>query len=339
MGNFGNTRTKYGLLVCCISILFFHPSCTHEPVNLDQADTVCFDNQILPLLQNSCGTPGCHDATSEEVDFVANSYETILPIVKPGDPKGSTLYNVITDIWGEHFMPPGHPLSLANRNLIQVWIAQGALNTKCITDTNNGNPNPDTVCFVQDILPVFQSSCALTGCHDAISHSEGYNLSTYISIMSNEEGIIPYNPGASKIYEVITSNESDDRMPPPPKAALTSAQITNIRDWILDGALNSDCPQNDCDTLSPISFSSQVFPILQNNCTSCHSSSPANGGVLLNNYQNVRDAALTQRNGTSLIAGAIRNLNGFSQMPPGSPMSTCSIRIIELWIEQGTQNN
>ena len=157
--------------------------------------------------------------------------------------------------------------------------------------------------------------------------------------MSSEEGIVPGDPENSEIYDAITENESDDRMPPPPRPALTTEQIASIREWIQDGALNSDCPENSCDTLSPILFSSQVFPIIQNNCVSCHSLPPGNGGVLLNSYENVREAALTQRNGISLIVGAIRNLGGFSDMPPDNPMSDCSVRTIELWIEQGTQNN
>jgi len=326
-------------LLFLISVLVLNSSCTHEPVNLNDLDTVCFDSQILPLLQNSCGTAGCHDAANGEVDFVTTNYESILQAVKPGDPKGSKLYTVLIDIWGENLMPPDNPLSITDRNLIQLWIAQGALKTECGIDTNDGNPNPDTLCFVQDILPIFLSACATTGCHDAITHIEDYNLSSYTTIMSNPEGIVPYYPGSSKIYEVVTENESDDRMPPPPRAALTSDQIENLRTWILEGALNSDCPQTTCDTVSAISFSNQVFPIVENNCLSCHSSTPANGGVLLNSYENVREAAITERNGTSLIIGAIRNLNGFSPMPPGNPMSTCSIRIIELWIEQGTQNN
>ncbi len=332
---------KVPVILFVIFSLLFHSSCTHEPVDFSQLDTVCFNSQIMPLIQNSCGITGCHDGVSAEEGFNATSYETILQVVTPGNPKGSKLYHVITDIWSENFMPPDYPLSIVDRNLIQVWIAQGALKTVCDIDTTKGNPSPDpdTICFVQDILPVFISSCATSSCHDAITHSDGYNLSDYISIMSNQEGIVPYSPGSSKIYEVVTENESDDRMPPPPRAALTTGQIEKLRTWILDGAPYSDCPQNICDTLSDISFNNQVFPIIENNCLSCHNSTTANGGVLLNSYQNVKATAETERNGTSLLVGAIRYLNGFSAMPPGNQLNKCSVRTIELWIEQGFQDN
>ncbi len=321
------------------SISVLHISCTHETLNLDQQDTICFDSQILPLLQNSCGTTGCHDAANGEVDFLATNYQSVINYVKPGDPKGSKLYTVITDIWSDKFMPPENPLPKKDRNLILIWIAQGAMETTCEPDTNNNNQNPDTVCFVQDILPIFLSSCAVSGCHDAITQREDYNLSDYSSIMSNPEGIVPYNPENSKIFEVVSENESDDRMPPPPRSALTSNQIEKLRKWILGGALNSDCPEHSCDTLSTISYSDQVSPIIENNCLSCHNSTSASGGVLLNNYENVRTTAETEYNGTSLLVGTIRNLDGFPAMPPNSQLNLCSIRIIELWIEQGLQNN
>ena len=315
-------------------------SCTHEPVGLSQMDTVCFESQVLPLLQNSCGTTGCHDGLSGAEGFNASNYETILLAVEPGYPKKSRLYEVLTNIWGENLMPPDNPLPIEDRNLIQIWIAQGALNTTCNSDTGNGNPPvTDTVCFVQDILPVFQSGCAITNCHDATTHTEGYNLSNYASIMSSEEGIVPSNPGNSKIFEVITKNDAEERMPPPPMSSLTAEQIDNIRTWILDGALNSDCPQNTCDTLSTISFSNQVFPIIENNCLSCHNSSTPSGGFSLDNYQKISSVVEIERNNVSLLVGVINRLSGFAPMPPYSSLDPCSIRTIELWIEQGYENN
>ena len=157
--------------------------------------------------------------------------------------------------------------------------------------------------------------------------------------MNSEEGIVPYSPGSSKIYNVVTGGEEDDRMPPAPRAPLTSQQISDLQQWILEGALNSNCPRNGCDTLQEISFSNQVFPVVQNYCLSCHNTSIANGGVMLNNYSNVKTTAEMTRNNTSLLVGVIRNQDGFKAMPPGYQLDECSIRIIELWIGQGLQNN
>jgi hypothetical protein len=329
--------------VCCIPacLLIISVSCTHEPEYFGINDTICFDTQVLPLIQNSCGISGCHDALTAEEGFIAVNYESILSEVEPGDPSNSKLYTVTTDIWGENLMPPDNPLSASQRNIIQIWIAQGAKNTVCDTAGSGGNGNlDDSICFVQDILPIFSSSCGTTGCHDAVTHYDSYNLTDYPSIMSDDEGIIPFDPESSKFFEVITEDDLDDRMPPPPRTALTTEQISMLRSWIEDGALNSDCPENSCDTLNTISFDGQVFPILQNNCLSCHGATSPGGGIALNNYTNVVSAVVTERSGISILVGSVRHADGFSAMPrSGNPLDECSIRTIEIWIEQGNQEN
>lgn len=331
----------------CICIILFSclltPSCTHDPINFEQLDTICFESEVLPLLQNSCTTSGCHDASTAAEEVILTDYASIMQIVTPGDPRASRLYDVITNMNRENFMPPNGPLPLKDRSLIQVWIAQGSMNTKCpdeIIDTGNTNPIDwgDSVCFNQDILPVFLLNCATSGCHNVASHAEGYELTDYASILSSEEGIVPFNPESSEIYLAITSTESDDRMPP--YDALTSAQINAIRTWITEGALNSDCSDYLCDTLNAISFTNQVFPVLQNNCITCHNSPPGDGGILLNNYAYVLAASGAMRNGTPVLTGALRHINGFAPMPSIDYMlNECSIRTIELWISQGALDN
>ena len=56
--------------------------------------------------------------------------------------------------------------------------------------------------FSCDIFPVIVSHCATTGCHDAISHKEGYNYTTYANIMNS---VAPGNPGSSRLYRVIST--------------------------------------------------------------------------------------------------------------------------------------
>jgi hypothetical protein len=258
-------------------------------------------------------------------------------MVTPGDPHGSKLYRVITSINGEDMMPPSQPLTKEQRTLIQIWIAQGANNTVC-DGSNGGNDgsNTDSVCFVQDILPVILSSCGTTGCHDAATHEEGYVLTDYANIL--KKGIVPGNASGSKIYKVVTDN-GEDRMPPSPRSPLTSSQIASLRQWIQDGAKNSNCPPAACDTTGTVSFSSQVFPLLQSNCIGCHNNSSANGGVNLSTYNLVKTNAETLRSGTPLIQGVIRRMPGFIAMPQTFALDECSIRKIELWIAQGMQNN
>lgn len=329
-----------------ITIFYFllNTSCIHDPVNLELLDTVCFERQVLPVIQSSCGVTGCHDAGTSESGFSATNYESIMSLVKPGSPRDSKLYKVITEINGENFMPPSphQPLSKESRTLIMVWIAQGAKNTKCDADTSQ-NPtdttsyNADSVTFVQDILPIFLSSCVASGCHDASSSMEGYILDSYTHITAHPGAIVPYKPGNSIIYHVVTNSEIDDRMPPSPRNSLTSGQIALLQQWISEGALNSDYPDPTCDTAN-VTFSGSISPLLQSRCLSCHSNSAAaasGGNIKLENFSDIKGYADKGR-----LVGAINHSNGYSAMPKGSSkLDNCSIRKIEKWIELGALNN
>jgi hypothetical protein len=96
---------------------------------------------------------------------------------------------------------------------------------------------------------------------------------------------------------------------------------------------------NGCDTASTttISFAAQVVPILQNQCSTgsagCHSS---NSGRDLSSHTGVTNTY----SGAKLLSSIIWDGNA-SQMPKGSgaKIDDCSIKTIELWINQGKLNN
>jgi cytochrome c5 len=320
-----------------VFVLAVFPACHHDSLIIDELDTVCFYGEVFPVLQTSCGIAGCHDGSQE--GFLAADYNSIMRLVVPGDPRGSKLYQVITDINGEAMMPPDSPLPKNQRSVIQVWIAQGALETTC--DTGNGGSNiiipSDSVCFVQDILPLFLSNCAISSCHDGLSHGEEdlFALNSYTAIRPY---VVPFKPSQSLVYEAVTGS-GEEFMPPAPKSPLSPTQKELLRKWIADGALNSDCPDALCDTLNPIEFTAQVKPIIDSYCVSCHNAASSSGGVNLNGYAQIKKAAETLRNGTPLLVGTIRHMPGFKAMPPSSTLDECSIRKIELWIEQGKPNN
>lgn len=317
-------------------------SCRHEPYGIESLDTVCFNSQILPILQTSCGISGCHGNGSDEGDFIVDDYESIMEIVKPFNASSSKLYRVITDINSEDFMPPNRPLTLQQRTQIMVWIEQGAENIICLPDDNGNGGDPlnyDSICFNQSILPILLSSCGKVGCHDATSHEGDYVLTSYSTLTARPSSIVPYDLDESKIFKVITESDPDDVMPPPPNDRLTNDQTDIFSTWILEGALNSDCPWTACDTINPISFSEQVWPIIQNNCLGCHSASSASGGVDLSSYSQVKYYSETLVSGTPILIGAILQLPEFSPMPPSGPLSSCQTRTVELWIEQGLLDN
>jgi hypothetical protein len=319
------------VFILLVLLLVSLSSCTHNPVGIDSLEPVCFDSVVMPLLQTSCGKAGCHDVGSNEGGFSVSGYHSVMQLVSAGDPRGSKLYQIITDINSEEMMPPGQPLSKDQRSVIEVWIAQGAEQNPC----DGSVIPPDEICFVQDILPMISSNCGTQGCHDAATHREGYVLIDYNTIMN---GIQPNSLNGSAIYQSVTGNE-EEFMPPSPRTPLTPKQIADLREWILSGAENSDCPGAVCDTLNPIGFTAQVNPVIQQKCTGCHNSTTTSGGVNLDGYPNVHYYATTLRSGTPILKGVIRRMNGFQAMPQSYSLDICTIRTIELWMEQGAADN
>lgn len=90
----------------------------------------------------------------------------------------------------------------------------------------------------------------------------------------------------------------------------------------------------DCDT-SNVTFSNSVLPVINSNCTSCHSGSAPSGNLNLTNYDEIVAVA---QNGSLL--GAINHESGWSPMPKnGNKLDNCSINKIEYWVSSGYPNN
>lgn len=87
-------------------------------------------------------------------------------------------------------------------------------------------------------------------------------------------------------------------------------------------------------TVNP-SFTSDVLPLLNTKCNSCHGGSSPSAGIKLDTYTEVVKYA----NAGSLM-GSINHASGYSAMPKNtSKMSACQIEIIQNWINTGLPNN
>lgn len=201
---------------------------------------------------------------------------------------------------------------------------------------SNGTPcDPDVVYFESQILPILVSNCAMSGCHSAASHADGVVLTDYQRVIQTGK-VRAFNPGNSELYEVITDNDSDDQMPPPPRARLTAQQIGLIADWIEQGAQNLSCDPNagGCN-LNGVTYNATVRPILQNACMGCHSGSAPLGGINLSTHAGVAAVALNGR-----LYGAINHAAGYSAMPQGgAKLAQCAIDQIKVWVDAGAPNN
>lgn len=207
--------------------------------------------------------------------------------------------------------------------------------------TNNGNGGntgggtnaQDTaLCFQRDVLPIFIANCAKSGCHDAVSRQEGFQFTDYESVIRKE--FVAGNANATELFEKITEDKEDKRMPPAPYARLTAQQVALIGRWINEGAQNRGNCGTLCDTNS-FSYSGAVKTITEQYCRGCHSSASPSAGVVLDTYAGVKAVADNGR-----LAGAISHRAGFKPMPQGgAKLSDCQIRQVEKWIASGAPNN
>ncbi|WP_020567369.1 c-type cytochrome [Neolewinella persica] len=210
--------------------------------------------------------------------------------------------------------------------------AGGIIEDPPVEDPAETNPCPEgVVSFQFEILPIMVSACGYSACHDRASHREGVILVDYESIRRE---VRPGDAGRSDLYKSITEDPNDeDFMPERPAAPLTSEQTDLIRDWINQGAENTDCGIP-CDP-TQTSFSEDIFPILKDYCVGCHGNNREDGGVNLSSHAEI----LASVNNGSLI-GAMKREISFAPMPPlGSFVSSCRIAQIENWIAAGAPNN
>lgn len=201
------------------------------------------------------------------------------------------------------------------------------------TTTNPSNSDTcslDTVYFVNDILPIIQSNCAQSGCHDAASRQDGVQLTDYDKIISTGK-VKAGNANDSKLFEAIMDTDPGDVMPPPP-ASLTPEQKNAIRIWINQGAKNNKC-SNKCDT-SNVTFSVNVWPIIESTCKGCHTGSFPSGGVSLNNYNDVKSIA-----DNGVLRSVLERNGPRKPMPPSGALEDCALSQIKIWIKDGAPNN
>jgi hypothetical protein len=191
-------------------------------------------------------------------------------------------------------------------------------------------PASDEVCF-NDVLDIFRSSCAKSGCHDAASAQKGYVFDSYVNIMKKD--IKPGDAAGSKVFKMIIETDMDKRMPKLPYPALLPSQVTLIQKWINQGARNTTNCGNTCDT-TQFTYAA-VKLIIDAKCINCHSGSAPAGGLNYSTYAGLKAVADAGR-----LMGAISHSAGYTPMPFQQPkLDDCKITQIKKWIQSGAPNN
>lgn len=206
------------------------------------------------------------------------------------------------------------------------------------TDGNGGNTtipitpttvtcSPDTVYFQQTILPLITSNCAMSGCHDAISHKDGVILTDYAHIRAYSSAT---NPTGSTLYKSVVNGYM------PPKAPWSATQKATLLKWMQQGAKNNSCVASsaNCDTVN-VTYNASVAPVLKTYCVGCHSAASPSAGIDLSTYAVVKVQAANGR-----LIGSITHAVGYKPMPSAtSKLGSCEINQIQAWVTKGMLNN
>lgn len=89
-----------------------------------------------------------------------------------------------------------------------------------------------------------------------------------------------------------------------------------------------------CDTTN-VTYSENINAILSNKCNACHSKSSALGGVVTENYDDLKTIVNDGR-----FWGTINHLKGYEKMPKGlNKLSDCELKKIEIWMDNGAPKN
>jgi len=294
----------------------------NECLNQAVCDTsnVTFNGSVLPLFDKYCLS--CHSGANPQYNLDLTNFDQLAAIIENGSLLGSINHEP-----GYYAMPKeSNQLTPCEIRTIEIWVNDTVIGGGGGGGT--GHPcSPDSVYFANDILPLLVSNCSTSGCHDQASAQEGVVLVDYASIISK---VHPGDAANSKLYKVLI--RSDERMPPPP-ASLTTAQIQSVQTWINQGALYNVCDAP-CDTLN-VTYSQSVWPVIQTNCTGCHSGANPGAGIVLTDHATISAAAATGK-----LYGSVAHLSGYAPMPKNaSQLSECNVAAIRIWIENGTPND
>ena len=329
------------VVLSALFILIKFNACKHEPdfvpgpdPDPDPDTTTCdtsnvtYNGTVFPIFQENCII--CHSGVPPQGNIDLTDYSQVAFLAENG-----TLLGAIRHEEGYSPMPQGgNKLSDCKIRQIEIWIRDTTFTP--LPDTTHPC-DPDTIYFDMDVLPILLSSCAFSGCHDEVGQ-EGVRLFSYEAVMASDV-VTPFDPEDSDMWEDINEDDPDKIMPPPPNEPLNATQKEIIRKWIAQGALDLTCDA-DCDTVN-VTFSGNIWPdIIQKHCLGCHNGANANGGIHLENYNDVKTAAQIPPGQYGSLLGVVTHANGNNPMPRNQPkLSDCKITQIQKWIDEGMPDN
>ena len=124
-----------------------------------------------------------------------------------------------------------------------------------------GLENLDIICFNNQVAPILVAHCSV--CHSDNDAKGGYIID---SVYNNVLNLVnPGKPWASKLYNIVSSPNNPNMMPP--NKALSREQLTILEVWIAQGANNIICSPNS--PIQPIASNDGAI-LYSTYCVNCH---------------------------------------------------------------------
>jgi hypothetical protein len=209
-------------IILLVAIPLIFNQCVSEYVS--DGRTVCFEQEVRPLLNSNCTQSGCHNSFDVQSGADFTTPEGILKYVHPGNYRKSEIYNAITAPFNSMPPAPYDRLSRDKITTIALWIEQGAHTDSCMAqpcDTFN-------VGFSNSIVPIIQTYC--NGCHSGNNYATPINYSSYAGVKATVDdgrllGSLYHRSG------FIPMPQNGDQLP--------SCKIAIIQRWVDSGAPNN----------------------------------------------------------------------------------------------------
>ena len=344
-----NTQFVYRIFIVVLAVWItaWVSSCKHYPyINPDapstvsndcDADTVYFQNEILPLLVSNCAVSGCHDQATAKKGIILTNYASIIHTgdINLSNPQESEIYKVLNE-GGDDRMPPppASEFTAEQKAKVLKWIEQGALNNMC--NENNDNCDSSNVTFNGSVKPVFEKHC--TGCHSQPDPAYNIDLNNWddLTRIVNDGSLIGSVKHEAGYYPMPKGYDMSDR------------EVAVIVKWANDTTLSDPGSGTDPDPCDPdtVYFKNKILPLLVSNCatTGCHDEETHKEGVILTNYASVIETGEVKP-GNPLDSKLYKVLFGGDKdddimpPPPANPFTDEQKQLIYDWIAQGALNN
>jgi mono/diheme cytochrome c family protein len=196
---------------------------------------------VRQILKRHCHE--CHGQNPKKVQKNLHilDYQNLLDsdrrIVVPGSPDDSRLMKRIAD----GSMPPEEQelrlprVSEKELVILRDWILGGAPPfPSADTEATTAVVSPSSALAAQ-VKTIFVARCYK--CHNYKDAKGGIKILHHRLLISVNRVVVPGHPEDSELFQLISSSDEDNRMPKPPAARLSRAEIATVRDWILEGAL------------------------------------------------------------------------------------------------------